>query len=175
MGTGVDDLIVFGAKYVVYIMVAGFVVFWLLAVPRPDKLRAGLSAVLGLVIVLVFIKIAGSVHSDPRPFVQDPSLKPLIDHAADNGFPSDHSAAAGLMAMLVLLRHRLYGALFWIGAAIVAASRVGAHVHHAQDVIAGLLLGAAAAWLGVLVVTACFSLAARRSSGKHRELEAQGS
>lgn len=44
------------------------------------------------------------------------------------------------------------GAGVAVGAAVVAWGRVAAHVHHAQDVLAGLALGATAAGLGIWVV-----------------------
>jgi len=138
--------------YLIWIMVAGFVAVWLFAEDRRGKLYLGCSAVAGLVIVLILAKIAGSLYYDPRPFTVAPFPKPLIEHAADNGFPSDHSSAAGLIAVVIALRHRWYGALLGIAAIVLAWSRVAAHVHHVTDVIAGLAFGAVAAVLGTLLV-----------------------
>jgi membrane-associated phospholipid phosphatase len=107
--------------------------------------------VLGLAVLGLGIWIAGSLHVDPRPFVQDPSTAPLFPHPADNGFPSDHAAAGGLLTALVLRYRRALGVLVGIGAVLVAAARVAAHVHHVQDVVAGLLLGLAAGLIGILV------------------------
>lgn len=144
-------MIAWVTTYLIWIMVAGFVAVWVFAEDRRGKLYLGVSAVVGLVIVLILIVIAGKVHSDPRPFVQDPSIVPLVPHAPDDGFPSDHSAAAGLVAVLVALRHRWYGALLGVAAIVLAWSRVAAHLHHVQDVVAGLVLGAVAAVLGALL------------------------
>jgi undecaprenyl-diphosphatase len=80
----------------------------------------------------------------------------LFPHPADNGFPSDHSAAAGLLAALVLRYKRWLGAVVAVGAVAIAWARVAAHVHHAEDVVAGLgvglAAGAVAAWLVHLLV-----------------------
>lgn len=148
----VDSLIVFVATYLIWIMVAGFVAVWLFAEDRHGKLVLGLSAVIGLVLTLIFIKIAGSFWFDQRPFVGT-NLPNLLHHAPDNGFPSDHSAAAGLIAVVVALRHRWYGLLLGIAAVVVAWSRVAANAHHVADVVTGLALGAVAAALGALAVT----------------------
>lgn len=160
-----DAVIVFVAQYLLYIMLAGFVIYWLVGEGWPEgKVRLGATAVAGLVLTLVFIYVGGKLHSDPRPFVQDPSLRPLFPHPADNGFPSDHSAAAGLIAALVLWRSRAWGALFGVAALLVAAARVLSHVHHVQDVAAGLALGVAAflvAWYVVRLAVA--GLARRRA------------
>jgi undecaprenyl-diphosphatase len=94
--------------------------------------------------------VAKSVHHDPRPFVQNPHVKPLFPHSRDDGFPSDHSIAAALIAGLTAWRHRLIGALLGLGAAAIAWARVAAHVHHLQDVLAGLALGVVAAVLASL-------------------------
>ena len=104
-------------------------------------------------LMVIFLYVAKSVHHDPRPFVQNPHIKPLFGHSRDDGFPSDHSLAAGLIATLIVLRHRLLGLLFVAAAVAIAWARVAAHVHHLQDVVAGLLLGALAAVLARLVVT----------------------
>lgn len=137
-----DSVIVFVAQYLLLIMAAGFAVYWLAAERWPDgKVRLGATAVAGLALTLAFIYIGGKLHSDPRPFVQNPSLKPMFPHPKDNGFPSDHSAAAALIAALVLWRSRAWGALFAVAALLVAAGRVLSHVHHVQDVVAGLTFG----------------------------------
>jgi len=147
----VDSVIAWAANYLLWVMVVGVAAVWLFLEHREGKLRLGLGAVVGLVVTLVLLFIAGKVHSDPRPFVQNPALKPLIAHAADNGFPSDHSAAAGLIAALVMWRKLWYGLGFGVVAVLVAAARVAAHVHHVQDVIAGLAIGAIGASVGALV------------------------
>ncbi len=149
-----DSVIVAIAKYLIYVMVIGFAAVWLWAETRRGKVELALSAVIGLVLVLIFIKVASSSYVDPRPFVVNPSVPPLMPHAPDNGFPSDHSAAAGLMAVLILLRRKwIAGGLFVLGAALIAWARVAAHVHHLLDVGVGLGLGAVAAVLAVAGMT----------------------
>jgi undecaprenyl-diphosphatase len=161
----VDPVIVFVAQYLLFVMAAGFAVYWLAGENWPDgKVRVGATAVAGLVLALAFIYIGGKLHSDPRPFVQDASLKPMFAHAKDNGFPSDHSTMAGLIAALVLWRSRSWGALFGVAALLVAAARVLAHVHHVQDVVAGLALGVLAFLIAWYVVRFALAALARRQA-----------
>ncbi len=148
-----DSVIVVIAQYLLYVMVAALAVVWWFREDRTGKLVLVGSALTGLLILGGFMLIAGAVHDDPRPFMQDPTLTNMLHHAPGNGFPSDHSCAAGLIAGLVALRHRLYGAIFAVAAVLIAAARVAAHAHHVQDVVAGLALGALAAWLGTLLAT----------------------
>ena len=155
----------FAAQYLLFIMAAGFAVYWLAAERWPDgKVRLGATAVVGLALTLAFIYIGGKLHSDPRPFVQNPSLKPMFPHPKDNGFPSDHSAAAGLIAALVLWRSRARGALFGVAALLVAAARVLSHVHHVQDVVAGLAFGVIAFLTAWYVVRFALAGLARRQA-----------
>ena len=85
------------------------IVHRLLPLGRAGRLTLAAEAVVGLTLVGVGIWLAASLHADPRPFVHDPASRALFPHAADNGFPSDHSAAAGLLTALVG-RYR-----WWIG------------------------------------------------------------
>lgn len=141
----------FAAQYLIYLMVVLAGVVWLFG-SRRDKVAWALEGVLGLAFVGIGLVLAGHLHTDPRPFVHDPNSTPLFPHAADNGFPSDHSAAAGLLAVLVLRWRWLVGIVVAVAAAVVAWARVAAHVHHAQDVLGGLVIGAIAAGLAIWLV-----------------------
>jgi membrane-associated phospholipid phosphatase len=133
---------------------------------RADTVTLAGQAAVGLLLVGVGIWLAGTLHVDPRPFVQDPSSPPLFPHAADNGFPSDHAAAGGLLATLVTAHKRAVGALVAAGAVLIAAARVAAHVHHLQDVIAGLAIGAAAGALAVWTINHTVAMRARRADAR---------
>ena len=145
-----NPVVVAVAQYLLFVLALVAGLTWL-ALDRAGKVRLAAEAVLGLALLGAGIWLAGALHADPRPFVQDPSLHPLFPHPADNGFPSDHAAAAGLLTALVLRYRRGLGVLVGIGAELVAAARVAAHVHHLQDVVAGLLIGLAAGGLAILL------------------------
>jgi undecaprenyl-diphosphatase len=145
-----DHLIVWTAQYLIYGMCGLFAVAWLAGENARGRIEVAIQAIVGVALCVLFIYLAGVLHTDPRPFVQDPSLHPLFAHGRDNGFPSDHAVAAGLIATLVVLRHRVTGIVLWLCAAAIAWARVAAHVHHVQDVVAGVLLGALGGALAVL-------------------------
>jgi undecaprenyl-diphosphatase len=151
--------------YLVALLAVGL---WLM-VPRAEKVAMALEIVVGLVAVAILVKVAGAVHSDPRPFVQDPTIHPWFQHVADNGFPSDHTAV-GTMTSIVVLRHRRTPGLVLLAiTALIAVARVLAHVHHIQDVVAGAAIGLVAAvaalmgWWAVRDTTP-----ARRVAGRPR-------
>lgn len=147
-----NTVIVWTAQYLLWAMVVGFVAVWLLVEDRRGKVEFAVATLVGLVLAGALLYIAKSVHHDPRPFVQNPAITPLFSHGRDDGFPSDHSIAAGLIAGLVLLRHRLLGLVFVGVAVVIAWARVAAHVHHLQDVAAGLFLGGFAAVVAYVLV-----------------------
>lgn len=146
---GVDPLIVAVAQYAIYLVAAGAVLGWLL-MPRHDKLGLAGQAVVTVVVVAVLVKVAGAVHTDPRPFVADPRLHPMFVHPADNGFPSDHTALTSAVALSVMLYRRWLGLALLVLSIAIGVSRVAAHVHHTQDIVAAVFIGALAAATGFI-------------------------
>ena len=140
------------AQDALYAVALAAVVVWLLA-PRTGKVALAVQALAAVLAVGVLVKATGALHTDPRPFVVDPSVRPLFAHPADNGFPSDHTALAVAVAAVVAVHRRVVGAVLLVVALLIGASRVAAHVHHWQDIGAGVLVGLVAAALGVLAWT----------------------
>jgi undecaprenyl-diphosphatase len=110
---------------------------------RRMAVAAGLSAGLALAIG----KVISELVDRARPFVVDPHGVHLFGggHAADPGFPSDHATGAFAVAMAIWLRNRLWGTVALIAAAVLSVGRVAIGVHFPSDVLAGAVLGCAAA------------------------------
>lgn len=149
------------AQYLLYVLAVVAVVVWL-TLGRRGKLVLASQTVLGLALVLIGIKVAGSLHTDPRPFVQA-HIQPWFPHVADNGFPSDHSAAGALLATLIFAYRRAIGVLIGAGAVLIGATRVITKVHHVQDIAAGLLIGVLAALISMWVVGRVAPIVERRA------------
>ena len=140
------------AEDAIYVVAFVAALTWL-TLERRDKVELAVQVVVGVLVVAVLVKVAGALHTDPRPFVVHPSLTPLFPHPPDNGFPSDHTALAATVSLLVLL-YRPFVGLGLLGLTVaLGAARVAAHVHHVQDIAAGLVLGALAAAVAVGVWT----------------------
>jgi undecaprenyl-diphosphatase len=150
------SLTIFAAKYLVFIAVAlAAVVLAVRLWPRPrlGLLRWGIAAVVMLVLSLVFAKIGAAVYNDPRPFTTD-HIQPLIAHAADNGFPSDHALLAAAVVVLVAMVDLAWSLPFVILAILVDWARVGAGIHHVVDVVGSTLFVALAALIALAVAEA---------------------
>ena len=147
----VNEIIVVIAQYLLYVLVVIAAGVWLTR-DRTGKVTLAAEAVVGLALVGIGMFLAGHLHTDPRPFVHDPHSAPLFPHAPDNGFPSDHSLAGALLAVLVARWKRWWGVVVAAGAVAIDWARVAAHVHHAQDVVAGAFIGLAAGALAVWIV-----------------------
>ena len=144
-----NTLIVDAAQYLPYVIVAAAVLVWLL-LPRLDKVGLAAKGLVALALVGLLIVVGSALHTDPRPFVVDPSVRPLFAHPNDNGFPSDHTALAMTVAALVWVYRRTLGVVLGVLALCVGAARVLAHVHHTQDIVAGALFGLVAASLAAV-------------------------
>jgi membrane-associated phospholipid phosphatase len=68
-------------------------------------------------------------------------------HAADAGFPSDHATGSFAIATAIFLRHRRFGLVALLAAAVLSVGRVALGIHFPSDVLAGAVLGAAVALL----------------------------
>jgi membrane-associated phospholipid phosphatase len=139
-----NSVIVAVARYLIFLILAAAAVIWIF-LPRPDRVGLAMQAVVSLAIAVVLVKLAGAVQADPRPLVVDPSIRALFAHPAGNGFPSDHTALAATVAFLVMTYCRGLGAVLLAASIMVGAARMAAHVHHGQDIVAGL-------WIAVLAV-----------------------
>lgn len=69
-----------------------------------------------------------------------------------HSFPSGHAARAFLIAVIAsALAPTWLAILLWIWAPLVALARVAMGVHYLSDVLAGAILGALIAWLGLQI------------------------
>ncbi|MDE2232622.1 MAG: phosphatase PAP2 family protein [Patescibacteria group bacterium] len=100
-------------------------------------------AIASAVLAYIVAKLCGMVYYDPRPFVVD-NFTPLIAHAADNGFPSDHALLVSVVAMIGTIWEKKLGMWLWIIAITVGIARVYVGVHHTTDVVGSAVIAIAA-------------------------------
>ena len=132
-----SEITIFAATYLIYIdavLAAGVVALTLYRQPRPAAVRWLVIICITAVLAFIGAQIGAAVYNDPRPFSQD-HVKPLIAHATDNGFPSDHGLLAAVVVAAVILLDLRYAALFVLLGVVVDWARVGAGIHHVIDVV----------------------------------------
>lgn len=141
-----DNLIIFCAKYLIFILVLVVFLIWLKAAAK-IRWQFAAAVVLAGVTAFALSKIIGALYYHPRPFMVQ-NIQPLISHGYDNGFPSDHTLLAMTLSTVVYYyRRRLAAGLFGL-TLLVGIGRVLAHVHSPLDILGGLILGAFAGWAG---------------------------
>ncbi|KRF48776.1 UDP-diphosphatase [Terrabacter sp. Soil811] len=115
-------------------------------------LAAAVWAGAGTLLAVAVNQPVAALVAEARPYAVHPAALTLVDRTTDWSFPSDHSVMAGAVAVGLLLVSRRLGALALAAAVLMAATRVYVGAHYPHDVVAGLLLGAAVADLGWLLV-----------------------
>ena len=102
---------------------------------------------LGGLATIAFVKLGAAFVFEQRPFLAE-HLKPLVAHAADNAFPSDHLAACGLAVGYLWPRSKALAVLALVAAIVIGSARVLAHLHYVQDIAFGFLFGLVGAFVG---------------------------
>jgi undecaprenyl-diphosphatase len=130
--------------WAIFVLVGVAGAIWFMARPGGSSRSkfAALSAASSAGLALLVNVLLGRLWFHDRPFVDHPrATLLLVQHGADNSFPSDHASVAFAVAFAVLVFHRRLGALLLLGAAAVALDRIFVGVHYPVDVGTSLLVG----------------------------------
>lgn len=111
----------------------------------------GIEGAIGGVATIAIVKISGALYFHVRPFVAL-HMTPLVAHAPDNGFPSDHLAACGLAFGFLWTRSRTFAILVLVFAAALGAARVLARLHWPLDIAAGFAEGILGSIIGRFLI-----------------------
>lgn len=76
-----------------------------------------------------------------RPFIENPSVIPLIKMPSGYSFPSGHSCSSFAAATVLVMRDKRFGIPALAVAVLIAFSRLYNYVHFPTDVLGGVLLG----------------------------------
>lgn len=133
-----DLLIIFCATYLIIVPPVVAVVYVVVA-PRQTLRKLVILAGVSLPVAYGVSKIADALYYNARPFIVE-GIAPLVAHAADNGFPSNHMLLAATLAALVFVYNKPWGIFLWIVALCIGAARVLADVHHTVDIAASVAI-----------------------------------
>lgn len=131
-------LIIFGAKYliVLIVLIAGG---YFLTISKQQKKEMIIFSLITLPIIFIISRLASKLYFNPRPFVVGNFL-PLISHANDNGFPSDHTLLSAAIASIIYIYNKKIGVLLGLLAILVGLARMAAGVHHFADIVGSILI-----------------------------------
>lgn len=136
-----DDLMVFCASYLIYIVfITALVCVGYTAYKREWK--SVIYFVSSLIVSYGLLKLASLTNFDHRPFM-DHHLTQLIAHASGASFPSDHTTVATAIA-IALLFFSPFKKTAWVlvaAAVIIGFARIFVGVHYPADIAAGLATG----------------------------------
>jgi membrane-associated phospholipid phosphatase len=109
---------------------------------------------------------------EPRPCIRYPAVPTVAtcDFATDYSFPSNHVTIAVSAAVALCLAGRRIGVASLVVALLIGFSRVYLGAHYVHDVVAGAVLGALVALVGLLLRAPLTALVVRMRSGRWRPL-----
>ena len=135
-------LIIFVAEYFYLVSVLGFILYFLQS-KRALKKSILILGIPSFLLSYIVAKLLALFINDPRPFVVD-HIKPLILHAPDNGFPSDHTLLTMTIASIIFVYNKKLGIGLFIIALLIGVARVLAHIHHPLDIIGAAIIAVGA-------------------------------
>jgi undecaprenyl-diphosphatase len=141
-------IIVLIAQYLLFVLILIAGAYWLVQ-DKSVKIKVLIIGILSSIIALILMKIGAALFYDPRPFVN--GVIPYFKHVADNGFPSDHTTLAAVLAVTIFFVSRKLGIALFVGAIVIGSARVIAHVHSPIDIIGGLTIGILSVYIGQLI------------------------
>ncbi|WP_160723071.1 undecaprenyl-diphosphatase [Bacillus sp. USDA818B3_A] len=135
-----DKVMVFTTQYALIVFAVVLLLMWFLGKEqyKYSVVYAAITGGIGLLINFVL----GHIYYEPRPFVTH-HVHPLIQHAKDASFPSDHTTGAFSLALAILLRHRKIGFGMLVFAILTGFSRIYVGHHYPFDVLGSMIVGIA--------------------------------
>ncbi len=134
----IDLLAIFCAKYLIALsFILGGAA--LLRLSKKEQRSIIIFGAIGLPFIYLTALIASHFYHNPRPFVVEHFI-PLIAHADDNGFPSDHVLLASAIAAIWTIYRRRIGLVLWALALLIGVARVYVGVHHPVDIIGSIVI-----------------------------------
>ena len=119
---------------------------------NPERVWGGL---LGAILMTILLRVLKEMFGIPRPLGVLPEEAVIVIGPGHRrgAFPSGHTATMALYAGIWALStsRRLYSTLAICLALLVGVSRIAVGVHWPSDVLGGLVLGWASAWIGLQV------------------------
>ena len=141
----IELLVVFMASILIWIEVLWGGITFLKSKQKIKKVLLK-NGPLILVCSYVIAFIASIIYDNPRPFIAG-GFEPLASNSMDNGFPSDHTLFALIIAFTFLKTHKRLAYTFFMFTLLIGLGRVLAGVHHTIDIIGSLAIVSLVYWI----------------------------
>ncbi len=128
-----NAIIIFSAQYL-YLAAGLIALVYFFKIPKDQKRNFALLTIIALYCIYLVSRMAAHFYFDPRPFVVG-HFTPLVPHAPDNGFPSDHALLTSSIASVVFVCNKKIGLLLWLLTFLIGAARVLVGIHHPIDIL----------------------------------------
>lgn len=139
-----DDIGIFSAKYLPYVLVIGFLLLAWYEEGLKKKLYLFFEGALAVILARGLITEAIKFfYYHPRPF-DVLGFTPLINESGSS-FPSGHAAWFFALAMIVWYANRKWGIWYFILAAFMGIARIYVGVHWPLDILGGAVVGVVSA------------------------------
>lgn len=145
-----DTIAVLIARDFIFLLVIASVIVFALATKK-DKVKLVKIGALGAGLALLLSRLTRLVYFNPRPFVEQ-GITPLIAHAANNGFPSDHALLGFTLASVIYVYNKKIGVLLFLAAAAIGVSRVYLKIHSPEDIVGSLVIAIIAVAIASMIV-----------------------
>lgn len=96
-------------------------------------------AVLTFPLAFLLTKALAYLIYTTRPFVSE-HIQPLINHVADNGFPSDHTVLTMTVAAVVFVFNRKAGFMLALLSLSIGLARMLAKIHQPLDILGSIFI-----------------------------------
>lgn len=134
----INTVMIILAKYF-YLSIPVVYFIYFLTDKRNTKKQITIFSLITLLFSFLAAKTAGFLFYNPRPFVVN-HFTPLITHASNNGFPSDHALLSFALAFLVFVFNRKLGLILVVFGIIVGFARIYTGVHSIVDVLGSFII-----------------------------------
>ncbi|MEA1929608.1 MAG: phosphatase PAP2 family protein [Patescibacteria group bacterium] len=147
-----DALIVFLANYLGWVLLAILLAAIIWSWGRIFTLPMVAWVAVTSLLAWVAAQVIKYLYFSPRPFLVLENVNQLIQHGANDSFPSGHTTLFMALGVSLYLINKKLGNVYIVGAVVIGLARVVAGVHWPLDILAGFIL----AWLIVLLSRAIF-------------------
>lgn len=137
-----------------WILIVGFLIFWVLKKQRGEFIRFAILIAVTLSITDLFCyRVLKPWIARKRPCIELRDLRLIEECGSEFGFPSNHAANSIVVVSLFYLqfRHKKLTLFLGLFAALVGYSRVYLAAHYPLDVLAGYFVGVGFALCGYFI------------------------